>query len=79
MEVNVYEAKTNFSKLLQSIENNIEEEIIIARNGKPIAKIVPIAKNSSRRIGIAKNEMKGRNITLEQLNSIHVDDFFYGE
>ena len=79
MEVNIYEAKTNLSKLIQNLEDNIEQEIIIARNGKPVAKLVPISKNVSRRIGIAKNEMKGRSITLEELNSIDVSDLFYGE
>ena len=79
MEVNMYEAKTNFSKLIQALEDKVEDEIIIARNGKPVAKISLINKNISKRIGVAKNEMKGRSITLEQLNSIDVNDLFYCE
>ena len=34
-------------------------------------------KTAHRRIGIAKEEMKGRSITLEELNSIDVIDLFY--
>lgn len=37
-QVNVHEAKTHLSKLLERVENG--EEIVIARNGKPIAKLV---------------------------------------
>ena len=79
MEVNIYEAKTNLSRLIQNLEDNIEQEIIIARNGKPVAKLVPISKNASKRIGIAKTEMKGRSLTLEELNGIDVSDLFYGD
>jgi prevent-host-death family protein len=35
--VNVHEAKTNFSKLLKRIERG--EEVIIARAGKPVARL----------------------------------------
>jgi prevent-host-death family protein len=37
--VNVHEAKTQLSRLLQEVEEG--EEIVIARNGKPVAKLVP--------------------------------------
>ena len=39
-EVNVHEAKTNLSRLLARVEAG--EEIVIARAGKPIARLVPI-------------------------------------
>ena len=38
MEVNVHEAKTNFSKLLQRVI--LGDEIIIAKAGVPVAKLV---------------------------------------
>ena len=75
MEVNIYEAKTNFSKLIQALEDKVEDEVIISRKGKPIAKIVLINKNISKRIGIAKNEMKGFDLSLEAFDSIPVDGF----
>lgn len=40
--VNVHEAKTNLSRLLEAAAAG--EEIIIAKAGKPIAKLVPIEK-----------------------------------
>ena len=36
-QVNVLEAKTNLSKLLQMLEDGEEDVIVIARNGRPIA------------------------------------------
>jgi len=39
-KVNIYEAKTHFSKLLARVMEG--EEIIIAKAGKPVARLVPI-------------------------------------
>ena len=59
MQVNVLEAKTDFSKLLRLVEYGREESITIARNGKPVAKIVPYeATPASRRIGAWKGKFK---------------------
>jgi prevent-host-death family protein len=38
--VNVHEAKTNFSRLLAKVERG--GEVIIARSGKPVARLVAI-------------------------------------
>lgn len=38
MLVNVHDAKTNLSKLLQRVEAG--EEVVIGRNGVPVAKLV---------------------------------------
>ena len=38
-QVNVYEAKTHFSRLLDRVEAG--EEIVIARYGRPVARLVP--------------------------------------
>ena len=53
--VNMLQAKTNLSKLVEAVESGAEEEIIIARNGKPAARLVPIsekAKTGKRRLGL---------------------------
>jgi len=76
MEINIDEAKTNFSKLVQSLVDQEEDEIIITKNGRPLVSMKLISKNTERRIGIAEKEMKGRSITLEELNSIDVSDLF---
>lgn len=45
--VNVHEAKTHLSRLLQRVEQG--EEIVIARDGEPVARLVPIAGRAGKR------------------------------
>ena len=53
--VNIFEAKSTLSRLIESVETGAAPEVIIARNGRPAARLVPIAQTSSgRRIGIAQ-------------------------
>lgn len=47
-QVNVYDAKTHLSKLLERVEAG--EEIVIARNGRPIARLVPEQRERPRRV-----------------------------
>jgi prevent-host-death family protein len=55
MEINVHEAKTHFSRLLARVA--MGEEVIIAKAGKPVAKLVPVDKLPARRkLGSAKGE-----------------------
>jgi prevent-host-death family protein len=49
-QVNVQEAKTQLSDLLQRSERG--EEIIIARAGRPIARLVPLQQAPPRRFGV---------------------------
>jgi len=56
MEINVHEAKTHFSKLLQRVAAG--EEIIIARAGVPVAKLVPIEqRHAKRKLGLYSGEI----------------------
>ena len=75
MEINIYEAKSNFSKLVQSLIDGKEEVIIISKNGKPVVQMTTIAKKNSKRVGIAKKEMENFDISLEEFNSIEIDGF----
>ena len=46
-EVNTYEAKTQFSRLLRRVAAG--EEIIISNRGVPVARLVPVSTKKSRR------------------------------
>ena len=50
--VNVHEAKTHLSRLLARVEAG--EEITIARNGKPVAKLVRCKPKGKRQFGAWK-------------------------
>jgi len=47
-QVNIHEAKTHFSKLLKRVMTG--EEIIIAKGGNPIAKLIPITPKPKKRV-----------------------------
>ncbi|WP_419848192.1 type II toxin-antitoxin system Phd/YefM family antitoxin [Candidatus Poriferisocius sp.] len=47
--VNVHEAKTHLSRLLERAHNG--EEIILAKAGKPYARLMPLAPSGPRRCG----------------------------
>jgi antitoxin (DNA-binding transcriptional repressor) of toxin-antitoxin stability system len=53
--VNMLQAKSSLSRLVDAIEQGREREIVIARNGRPAAKLVPIdTMPAGKRIGVAK-------------------------
>lgn len=45
--VNIHEAKTHLSRLLEKVGQG--EEVVIARSGKPVARLVAVTESSSRR------------------------------
>lgn len=71
--VNMFEAKSNLSRLVEAVESGAEKEIIIARNGKPVARLAPIGQTPpGKRIGVAKGKFKAP-------ASIHADDEIVAE
>ncbi len=71
--VNMLQAKSSLSRLVETIELGEEREIVIARNGRPVAKLVPINATSEKRIGIAKgifevpDDINGHNDEMARL------------
>jgi len=57
MEVNIHEAKTHLSKLLERVA--LGEEVIIAKAGKPVAKLVQFETEPPKRtLGSARGDFK---------------------
>ena len=57
LQVSVREAKADLSKYIRLVENKEEDEIRIARNGRPVVKIVLIDPvPASKRIGVAEGK-----------------------
>lgn len=55
--VNIHEAKTNLSRLVDEVANGAE--VVIAKSGKPVAKLVPLAKNRPvRKPGLLKGKIR---------------------
>ena len=56
-QINIHEAKTQFSRLIAAVEHG--EEIVIARYGEPVARLVPIRPNAPpRKPGSARGKFK---------------------
>lgn len=70
--VNVYDAKTNFSKLLQEVAKG--GEVTIARAGEPIARLVPV-QPAEREFGSAAELMNVADDFDETPDEI-IDDFY---
>ncbi|NKQ41108.1 MAG: type II toxin-antitoxin system Phd/YefM family antitoxin [Sulfurovum sp.] len=64
MTVNIHEAKTNLSKLISFLEKG--EDIIIARAGSPVAKLVSYTPSKEKRTA---NMLKGKVSFYEDFNS----------
>ncbi|MBA3876891.1 MAG: type II toxin-antitoxin system prevent-host-death family antitoxin [Anaerolinea sp.] len=47
-QVNIHEAKTHLSRLLERVRDG--EEVVIAKAGKPVARLVAIDRRPARRI-----------------------------
>ena len=57
MEVNIHEAKTHFSRLLERVA--VGEEVIIAKAGKPMARLSPIAAPVRKKhLGLLRGRIK---------------------
>lgn len=53
--INVQEAKTHLSRLLERVRAG--EEIVLAKAGRPYARLVPLEEHRERRPGIAKGRV----------------------
>jgi prevent-host-death family protein len=57
--INMLEAKTHLSRLVDAVESGRETEIVIARHGRPVARLVAMeARACGIRLGVAKGLFK---------------------
>lgn len=73
-QINIHQAKTHLSRYIDAIENGVESEVVIARNGKPAARLVAIqAEKHAIRWGLAKgkyvipDDIDGLNRDIEKM------------
>lgn len=56
LQVNIHEAKTHFSRILTWVKEG--EEVVIAKAGVPVARLVPVAQKQGNRVaGSAKGKI----------------------
>lgn len=72
--VNVHEAKTHFSRLLSRVAGG--EEIVIAKAGKPVARLMPLIGKTQKRVpGSASGRIALKKGFTEPLPSSLADEF----
>lgn len=64
-QVNIHEAKTHLSRLVDSVMQG--EEIVIAKAGKPAARLVPIGGSAPR--GVRFGLMKGAIVIADDFDA----------
>ena len=70
-EVSLYEAKTNLSKYVSMLAEGKEKDVLILRNGKPIARLVPVEEE-------AKQVRLGAGLLFGEYRPFDVKDPDYG-
>lgn len=73
----IFEAKTNFSKYISAIVSKEVPYVLIVRNGKPVAKLVPLEEETGGRIGVGAGIIPQLK-SPEEFNSIDVTEDFEG-
>jgi prevent-host-death family protein len=71
IRANIHEAKTHFSELLERAHRG--EEVIIAKAGKPYARLVPVVAPGDRKPGTFRGQITG-----DVLGGLGADDSPWG-
>lgn len=77
--VNIHEAKTHLSRLLERVAKG--ETIVIAKAGKPMARLTPLAsreETAKRRIGFLDGQFKVPD-DFDTMFADEIEEMFYGK
>ena len=56
-KINIHEAKTHLSRLIEDVANG--NEILIAKGGRAMARLVPLGRDESpRKLGLLKGKLR---------------------
>ena len=76
--VNMLEVKTHLSRLVEAIETGAEAEVVIARNGRPVARLTSLqAPERPRLLGIARGQFVAPD-SIDAANPLIADLFERG-
>jgi prevent-host-death family protein len=77
-QVNMLEAKTHLSGLVEAIESGAASEVVIARNGRPVARLTSLQPSRPpRRLGVARGSFRAPE-SIDGLNPQVADLFEQG-
>ena len=71
MKCSIKEIEKSFDDIVELLTTGKEECIIVTKDDIPVVKMISLTKKS-KRIGIAKEEMSGFDLSLEEFDSISI-------
>jgi antitoxin (DNA-binding transcriptional repressor) of toxin-antitoxin stability system len=77
LRYNIFDAKQNFSKIIEEI-NTFNETCVISKSGKEVALITPLTKVKKRKIGLSKGKFTIPDDFDDPLPDETLDDFYNG-
>jgi prevent-host-death family protein len=77
VEVNIHEAKTNLSKLIERARSG--ENVVIAKAGTPMVRLVPVDRPAKRVFGSAKGLITFRKGWDKPMTKREFDEFIGGD
>jgi prevent-host-death family protein len=75
--VNMHDAKTRLSKLVAAVRSGAERGVVIAVNGTPAARLVPIEPRPKIKWGLLKGKISVPD-DIDELNP-EIEKLFYGQ
>jgi prevent-host-death family protein len=76
VEVNIHEAKSNLSKLIERARSG--DEVIIAKAGTPMVRLVPVERPTKRIFGSAKGQIIFKKGWNSPMTKRELDEFLSG-
>ena len=73
MEVNIHHAKTHLSRLIEKALTG--EDVIIAKAGQPVVRLVAISPQAKRELGSAAGQITWQEGWHQPLTGAETDDF----
>ncbi|RST87906.1 type II toxin-antitoxin system Phd/YefM family antitoxin [Aquibium carbonis] len=81
--VKLSDAEIDLATLVEAVENGTETEIVIERDGKPAARLVPIEKPAEApkgiRLGLASGKYPPMDFEAFQAMDAEIEKLFLGE
>ena len=79
--IDLLEAGTNLSKLVEQVESGVQPEIIIVHDGRPAARLVPVVSHEKpkRRLGLLEGKYPPMSLADFDASNEEIAKLFLGE
>ena len=75
MKIDISDAEKNIDKIMDALSNGEVDTILVCKDGIPVVQMKSISNETNLRVGAAKKEMNGFDLSLEDFNNIETPLF----